>query len=172
MVTLDATCSTKRLWPPHADVRMDRDPSVHPDVVADATNTPFKDGQFDVIYCDPPHLVGLNRFTQAAAKGYRRFGAWRFMSDYYTFLDGINREFYRILRPYGWLIYKTTDGSRSRWTTIRVADLSARLTNFVVLWDAPVESHGYFARMHKKAHGTVTLTHYVTLMRREATNHE
>ena len=40
---------------PLGDVRVDIDPSVNPDIVADIENIPFEERSFDTVYCDPPY---------------------------------------------------------------------------------------------------------------------
>jgi len=40
---------------PLGDVRVDRDPSVNPDIIADLENIPFEEQSFDTVYCDPPY---------------------------------------------------------------------------------------------------------------------
>lgn len=40
-------------------IRCDLDPSVHPDVIADAHNLPFCDNVFDLVICDPPYTSKL-----------------------------------------------------------------------------------------------------------------
>ena len=35
-------------------IRADIDPSVHPDIICDLDNLPFRPGAFDFILCDPP----------------------------------------------------------------------------------------------------------------------
>ena len=36
-------------------LRIDINPEVNPDIVADAHNLPFKDNSFDLVFCDPPY---------------------------------------------------------------------------------------------------------------------
>ncbi len=45
-------CSGKSLL---GDIRLDNDPSNKPDVVGDATKTPFKNASFGTVLCDPPY---------------------------------------------------------------------------------------------------------------------
>lgn len=40
---------------PLGDVRVDIDPSVNPDILADIESVPFEDSSFDTVYCDPPY---------------------------------------------------------------------------------------------------------------------
>jgi len=42
---------------PLGDIRADIDKKHNPDVIADLKNPPFKDGQFDTVYCDPPYSM-------------------------------------------------------------------------------------------------------------------
>jgi hypothetical protein len=37
------------------DVRLDLDPNVNPDIIADAAKIPFADNSFETILCDPPY---------------------------------------------------------------------------------------------------------------------
>lgn len=48
------------------DVRVDIDPSVNPDIIADLDSIPFGDGSYDTVYCDPPysyHAYDKSRFA-------------------------------------------------------------------------------------------------------------
>ena len=180
---VDTTCSTKRRWPVYADLRLDCDPSVKPDIVADTRHLPFRDDSIDELWCDPPHLVksfknrsplvdsqlltGLAEGTRKATEGYRRFSIWSGMNNYLSWLAETSREFYRVLKPCGVVRYKTTDGSRSHGTTIRVFDAikEFQVAGFRLILDDAAVSKGYFARWHAKHHGTVTLTHYLTLQK-------
>ncbi len=177
---VDTTCSTKRRWPVYADLRLDHNPAVKPDIVADCRHLPLPDGSADEIYCDPPHFVRThgNRELPATVdtvigpsasakvgKGYRHFSAWPSMDEYHAFLTGIDAEFFRVLKHGGRLHYKTTDGSRSRGTTIRWMDAVERLSNFVLVEIDKRVSTGYFARYHAAKHGTTTYTYYLTFER-------
>lgn len=181
---VDVTCSTKRRWPAYADLRLDVNPAVKPDVVADTRRLPFADGTIDEIWCDPPHfvkswrnksplvdsttLIGLSPETQRVAAGYRRFAIWGGMAEYLSWLSDSAGEFRRVLRAFGIVRYKTTDGSRSHGTTIRVTDAVSAFEKegFRLVLDDAAVSTGYFARWHAKHHGTVTLTHYLTFQKR------
>ncbi len=182
---IDVTCSTKRRWPTHADLRLDVNPAVKPDIVADTHHLPFADGTVDEIWCDPPHLVKsyhnrsilvdestyigiMSEATCKVAEDYRRFGLWNGMREYLSWLENTSQEFLRVLRPAGIVRYKTTDGSRSHGTTIRVCDAIGAFESvgFRLVSDDAARSTGYFARWHAKHHGTVTLTHYLTFQKR------
>ena len=183
-VIVDTTCSTKRRWPVYADLRLDKDPAVKPDIVADTRRLPFADGTVDELWCDPPHLVkshknhsphiddemyfGLSEASRRATAGYRRFSIWGSMAEYLSWLTDTSREFRRVLKPYGIVRYKTTDGSRSHGNTIRVADAITAFESagFRLVLDDAAVSTGFFARWHAKHHGTTTYTHYLTFQAR------
>ena len=180
---VDTTCSTKRRWPVYADLRLDHNPAVKPDIVADTRHLPFSDRTINELWCDPPHLVksyknrsphvdnemyfSRNESMQRPTCGYRRFAIWGSMDEYISWLKDTSKEFYRVLRPAGIVRYKTTDGSRSHGTTIRVADAirEFQIAGFRLVLDDAAVSNGFFARWHAKHHGTVTLTHYLTLQK-------
>ena len=187
---VDTTCSTKRRWPVYADLRLDCDPAVRPDIVADTRHLPFRDDSIDELWCDPPHLVksfknrsplvdsqlltGLAEGTRKATEGYRRFSIWSGMNNYLSWLAETSREFYRVLKPCGVVRYKTTDGSRSHGTTIRVSDAikEFQAAGFRLILDDAAVSKGYFARWHAKHHGNVTLTHYLTFQKPRGSHDE
>lgn len=70
-------------------VRVDIDPLVEPDYVADAHALPFPDGDFDLVVLDPPYSD-----EEAAAL----YGTPKLRPAAYT------REAVRVLRPGGWLV--------------------------------------------------------------------
>lgn len=67
-------------------VRVDLDPSVKPDCVANAESLPFRDNTFDLVICDPPYTDGLaktlydapgprlSRYGKEAVRVCREFG--------------------------------------------------------------------------------------------------
>src|SRR5216683_956083 len=60
---LDATVNLRRFWKgsKRKIVGLDIDPKFHPDVVADNRDMPFKNGSFDVVVYDPPHIPNQGR---------------------------------------------------------------------------------------------------------------
>lgn len=50
---LNFPCGTSRL----GDLRVDIDPTVGPDAIADLESPPFDDKSFDTVYCDPPYSM-------------------------------------------------------------------------------------------------------------------
>ena len=126
-IILDATCSFSRIWPRYATLRMDIRRIVKPDIVASATHLPFRDGTFDQIYCDPPHIIYQFDPTNDSKKvsTFRpryvrfkehvrfdmaiRFGFWKTKAEWDNFVDKSGPEFARALKPDGRLFYKITD---------------------------------------------------------------
>jgi hypothetical protein len=49
--SLHVCCGLSKL----GNVRLDLDPNVNPDVIADAARLPFSDNSFDTVLCDPPY---------------------------------------------------------------------------------------------------------------------
>ena len=132
---LDATCSTLRLWPKKATIRIDIRPEVKPDMVMDARELQFPDHTFDEIYCDPPHVIdkrGLFRkpkFSRSFASRNRnlgpeymtdlyihnmaRFGVWKSRGEWLDFVKRTDSEFYRCLKSSGELHYKICESGKS-----------------------------------------------------------
>jgi SAM-dependent methyltransferase len=70
-------------------IRVDVNPEVEPDVVADAHNLPFKDGTFDIVILDPPYSDELSKELYNTGKlNFRKFTS----------------EAVRVLKESGWLI--------------------------------------------------------------------
>lgn len=76
---------------------------VHPNIIGDFTAMPFPDESFYMVVFDPPHL----RWEGKDANLYKRFGCldkdWR---D--TLAKGF-KECFRVLKPYGTLVFKWSD---------------------------------------------------------------
>ena len=73
-------------------LRVDLDPSVEPDVVADAHALPFEDGSFDLVVLDPPY---------SDEEALKLYGTPRLRPKVYT------AEAVRVLREGGWLVIYT-----------------------------------------------------------------
>jgi len=142
---LDATCSYFHLWPRHATIRMDIRPECKPDIVGDIRKTDFLDNYFDEIYLDPPHMIRTdNGFMfpndrmavkrrlsgRTTPHSFDRYGVFKSIDEWYEFLDAINIEVFRIIKPGGILHFKVTSGKDKRVT--KRNDLK-RLTNFKVI---------------------------------------
>lgn len=121
---LDATCGSRSIWfnknCPQAvffDKRSehhkstwkstkrqsDRNLNVEPDVVGDFTNLPFPDESFELVVFDPPHLTEISE-SSWTFKAYGKLPeSWEQMIH-----DGF-WECYRVLKPYGTLIFKWSE---------------------------------------------------------------
>jgi len=143
MVTtqLDATCGYKAMWrnKDTSDVIfLDLRRECNPTVIGDARYLPFRDQAFDVIYCDPPHLIRSDALSiithqpeSAGAKYLLRYGWFKSRSEWIGFLYRVNIEFRRCLKDNGRLWFKLIDGKDPRVTKLR--DIELYLTNFRIV---------------------------------------
>ena len=113
-IILDACCGSRMFWfdkeNPRvlfADIRTEehtlcdgRKLVVKPDIIADFTDMPFKDGSFKMVVFDPPHLKSLGRNSWMAHKYGVLLPTWE--TDIKAGFD----ECMRVLEPYGVLIFK------------------------------------------------------------------
>lgn len=126
---LNATCSFYRNWPSHATLRMDNRALVDPDIVADARFLPFRDGVFDMVYCDPPHMIRKDpmvmphdiaiikrRLSGRLSQGdLTRYGFFRSRDEWTDFVKATDAEFSRVLKQEGHLMLKLTFGADKRY---------------------------------------------------------
>lgn len=111
---LDACCGSRMFWfdkdNPFVEFMDIRDEEctlsdgqlciVHPNTIGDFTAMPFPDESFKMVVFDPPHLVWAGK----AANLYKRFGILN--KDWKTELSMGFSECFRVLEPYGVLIFK------------------------------------------------------------------
>lgn len=137
---LDSTCSDKKIWPRFASIRMDIRRDVKPDIVASACYLPFRDGIFQEIYCDPPHIIGIQDreikpHYKAAMKRklklLNQYVGWKSVREWLLFVSKTNVEFKRVLNG-GVLKYKICDGNPK--TMVQLRDLN-RMDNFNIRID-------------------------------------
>jgi SAM-dependent methyltransferase len=76
---------------------------VKPDVLADFTALPFEDESFYHVVFDPPHLL---RNARAAPGGYQMIKYGALGSDWKDMLAKGFSECFRVLKPFGTLIFK------------------------------------------------------------------
>jgi hypothetical protein len=125
---LDATMNAGRFWigSRRPVVGLDINPTFDPHVVADNRQMPFKDGCFDVVVYDPPHVPNQGRDR---SKDFNtRFGLVLKSSaenDYnFTHLyPPFAREAHRVLRPEGVLFCKIADyvhNHRYQWAHVEM----------------------------------------------------
>lgn len=74
--------------------------SVDPDLVADFTDLPFENEMFSVVIFDPPHLIKNGKSGWLAKK----YG--KLQGDWMTELRMGFSECFRVLKPFGTLIFK------------------------------------------------------------------
>ena len=155
-IILDATCSYGRIWPAHASIRIDNRPETHPDIVMDNTDLKFQDAYFDEIYYDPPHVIShnspdvwargikklnANRRLHAMTPGFfERYGVWPNRQAWFKNVEGVNREFYRCLKPTGRIRIKISDSGDNM--TVHLSELLDKLSNFILEKQRMTKSRG------------------------------
>lgn len=110
---LDATAGLRKLWigrdaskTVFIDVRRD----VLPDGLASNECLPFRNGAFERVEYDPPHVTGVKKHDAYWFTGFGiRFGGWPSESRLLKNMYVVNDEFHRVLRPGGSLVVKWTD---------------------------------------------------------------
>jgi SAM-dependent methyltransferase len=125
MKILDPTCGSRMFWfdkhEPHTtytDIRKemletkDRGKSrkivINPDKVADFTNLPYRDYEFNLIVFDPPHLNRVGQTSWLAKKyGHLDKDTWP------ALLEKGFRELWRVLALDGVLLFKWSDNQIS-----------------------------------------------------------
>jgi len=161
---LDSTCSFSRNWPKHASIRMDFRAEVKPDKVGDIRNTDFPDNMFDIVYCDPPHMIRKDPFIlphdrltikrrlsgRTSPGSFTRYHAFKDREEWIDFVERTNKEIHRILKPGGLLEYKATFGKDRRFIKREDLDL---YTNFEVINEKITKS---------KQPGSKNLVHWIT----------
>lgn len=121
MKILDATCGRRTIWFPYErhnkdTTYIDIRPEVKPDIVCDATNTPFADRSFDMILFDPPfRQFGKNSIYGDVYTSMRK-------SEIYIFIKDAFKEFKRILKDDGVVIFKW--GCYSNINLYKVLDIA------------------------------------------------
>jgi len=109
--TLDATAGLRRYWK-GKDTRgvlfLDIREEVKPDIVANNECLPFRSGVFDRIIYDPPYFISPGGSLAKTSFGYR-YGLYRHKSELIRNVYRVNKEFARVLRSRGRLIFEYTD---------------------------------------------------------------
>ena len=107
-----------------------REFEVKPDVVCDFTALPFPDNRFHMVVFDPPHLLrntGKSKFAvmygslneKAKPTGYQMIKYGALYHDWKDMLQQGFAECFRVLKPYGVLIFKWNE------TDIKVSEVLA-----------------------------------------------
>ena len=76
---------------------------VRPDMITDFTNLPFNDNHFSVVIFDPPHLVKAGDSSWLVKK----YG--KLDKEYKEELTKAFNECFRVLKPFGVLVFKWSD---------------------------------------------------------------
>lgn len=167
---LDVTCGSRSIWfqkdEPHTiycDIRDEewtgdfgnkitksgkkshREIKVHPDMICDFTDIPFKDNSFNLVVYDPPHVKNLSE-TSWTRKAYGTL-----TENWQNMLKGGFDECMRVLKCGGVLVFKWSDISISIREIINI------------FGQEPLFGH----RSGKKAN-----THWMCFMKFETDNHD
>jgi ubiquinone/menaquinone biosynthesis C-methylase UbiE len=97
-----------------------RDFEIDPNLVGDFTQIPFLDNHFHCVIFDPPHLLrntGKSKFAdiygslneKATPTGYQQIKYVALYSDWRDMLREGFAECFRVLKPYGTLIFKWSE---------------------------------------------------------------
>lgn len=131
---LDACCGSRMFWfdkqNPNVEFCDIRDVEttlcdgrkfeIHPDTICDFTALPFEDGIFKLVVFDPPHLLystGKSKYAdlygslneKVTPTGYQHIKYGALYTDWRDMLSKGFSECFRVLEPYGVLIFKWSD---------------------------------------------------------------
>jgi hypothetical protein len=149
-IILDATCSYARKWPRFATFRIDIRPETKPDMVMDNADLKFPAAIFDAIYYDPPHVIRRGsdlkwiewfrtyrrRHESRTSPGFfERYGTWPSKEAFLVNIEGVNREFFRCLKPDGRFYVKLGVEWSHKTRCITFEDFTSRMTNFEIIKD-------------------------------------
>lgn len=112
--------------PPH---RFDVDPEITDVIHASADNLPLEDESVGVLMFDPPFICGLPVNAEPGLMK-KRFGYFKNVDELWTFYGLSLREFMRVLKPGGILIFKcqdTVDSGKNRFSHCAVYEKALEL---------------------------------------------
>ena len=116
---LDVCCNKGLMWngkKPIDYIGIDLELDFKPILRADAKFLPIKNNSIDIITCDPPFWIRKSPINFNNICGFtnmiknRKYGIWRYRFDWIKFLLFINKEFARVLKNNGELLFKVLDG--------------------------------------------------------------
>jgi len=105
---LDATAGYRGIWFDKNEehtIYIDIKPEVNPDYVMDCTKTNFPDQFFDLIVFDPPQVSAKSKKGEMM----KRYNCGLGASEIRELIRKASKEFYRILKDTGFLIFKWND---------------------------------------------------------------
>lgn len=134
---LDVCCGSKMFWFDKnrddtlymdyrelEDVLCDgRKLEIKPDLVADFRNIPFQDNSFKLVVFDPPHLLRVGENSWLAKKYGRLSENWK-----EDIRQGF-KECFRVLEPYGVLIFKWNEEQIKLSEILKLTDRVALIGN-------------------------------------------
>ena len=131
---LDATVNTRRFWrrSTRQVLGLDINPTVRPDIIADNSALPFRDGVLDVIVYDPPHIPDQGRQNNKDFQD--RFGL-TLRSNSTTshnisaMFPAFMQEAHRVLKSTGLLFCKTIDyvhSQHTQWAHVHLIQAGAQ----------------------------------------------
>ena len=88
--------------------KFDLHPQTEDTVKSNAESLPLEDASVKSLMFDPPFLAGFTKDEPTGIIG-RRFKGFRYVSDLWKWYDDCLGEFYRILQPKGYLVFKCQD---------------------------------------------------------------
>jgi len=110
-IDLDPTFSLGKFYstsmPPR--LRFDIDPQIDGVVKADCRNLPLGNESVASIMFDPPFIVGINSDNTRTGIINGRFGAYKSVEELWEMYHGALKEFHRLLKPNGILVFKCQD---------------------------------------------------------------
>lgn len=119
-IELDPTYSTGNFYKSgkvkQPTIKSDLIPTSDDIIEADAKNLPFEDSSIQTIMFDPPFVAGHTKQAPTGIIG-KRFHGFRYVPDLWEWYDECILEFYRLLKPGGFLIFKCQDtvSSGKQW---------------------------------------------------------
>ncbi len=115
------------------EYKFDIEPQVEGVLQSDVRHLPLSDNSVSTIIFDPPFVMGGQNYEKAEegsciiAKRFSSFSSWRELQELYF---GSLKEFYRILKPKGIVIFKCQDsvsGGKQHFSHVEVMNYAVQL---------------------------------------------
>ena len=124
---LDPTYSTGRIWEdlPQPKLKFDIEPQIKGVKKADACNLPLKNESIKNILFDPPFIIRKSQVNTGIISN--RFGVFPTSKELWEFYEKAMKEFWRILKVGGILVFKCQDTISSTiqfWSSHRIMDIA------------------------------------------------